>query len=448
MPDTFTEDALDILLVDDSPTYRMILSRAVKGWPMANLVGTAGDGEAGLLAIAEKKPQLVLLDVSMPILDGIETLKRIRSRWMDVDVVMCSGVDADQTGLTMQALSLGALDFIAKPQGDNPTESFASLASALYPLLELALARKHKRLARQAGAYHVPTPASFEPPPPSLSRSTFRSQLGLGGASAPPAASSAPVAPPVSIAPSAPVVPAASAASAAPKTRKEVHGLPPLPAARNAPPAHVPIPVAATTGRHVPPRVELLVVGVSTGGPNALQVVIPKLPADLPFPVLCVQHMPPLFTASLAERLDRISPMRVVEGSDGQRVEKGSMYLAPGGRHMTVVRSGDGRLSLKMTDSAPVNSCRPAVDVLFRSVEDAVGGDVVSVVLTGMGADGAVGVKGLRAKGAWSIAQDEATSVVWGMPGAVAQSGQADEILPLERIADRIVEIARRGGAR
>jgi len=202
------------------------------------------------------------------------------------------------------------------------------------------------------------------------------------------------------------------------------------------------------SGRRPPAHIEALVIGVSTGGPNALHVFVPKLPADLPFPVLCVQHMPPLFTASLAERLDRDSALQVVEGADGQRIEKGCMYIAPGGRHMVVARGPDGRIVLKLSDAPPVNSCRPAVDVLFRSIDEVVGGNVVSVVLTGMGSDGAAGVKVLREKGAWSIVQDEATSVVWGMPGAVAQHGDADEILPLDRISDRIAELARRGGSR
>lgn len=427
MPDTNAAEALDILLVDDSPTYRMILSRAVKGWTPGNLVGTAGDGEAALVAIADKKPHLVLLDVSMPILDGIETLKRIRARWADVDVVMCSGVDASQTGLTMQALSLGALDFIAKPQADNPADSFAALSSALVPLLELALSRKRSRTSRQATQRHAPATA-FEPPP--VTRPMFRSNLE------PPATAQ--------LRTTSPAVPAAPAAP----EKRTSGGLPPLPPAR-----HVAAPTGGSApstgrGRHLPSRIEYLLIGVSTGGPNALQTLIPKLPADLPFPILCVQHMPPLFTASLAERLDRASQIKVVEGSEGQRPEKGVMYLAPGGRHMVLAKGGDGRMCLRMTDTEPVNSCRPSVDVLFRSVDAAFGGDVLTLVLTGMGADGADGVKALRAKGAWSIIQDEATSVVWGMPGAVAQSGQADETFPLERIADRIVEIARRGGAR
>jgi len=415
-----SDEFLDILLVDDSATYRMILARAVKGWPHANLVGSAGDGEAALKLVEEKKPDLVLLDVSMPVLDGIETLKRIRARWSDVDVVMCSGIDASQTGLTMQALSLGALDFVPKPHGDNPAESFAALSASLFPLLELAGNRKRQRQSR-SGAVSARTPS----PPASAgiaAKPAFRSTLGL-----------APAVPP----------PVESGRSAAP-----ARGLPALPPRRIpslARPADNP---PSASGRRPPARIDALVVGVSTGGPNALHVFVPRLPSDLPFPVLCVQHMPPLFTASLAERLDRDSAIHVVEGAEGQRLENGLMYIAPGGRHMVVGRGPDGRFLLRLTDAAPVNSCRPAVDVLFRSVDEQIGGNVVSVILTGMGSDGAQGVRELRAKGAWSIVQDEATSVVWGMPGAVAQQGQADEILPLDRIADRVAELARRGGLR
>lgn len=415
-----SEATLEILLVDDSATYRMILSRAVKGWPRGNLLGSAGDGEAALKIIAEKKPDLVLLDVSMPVLDGIETLKRIRARWSDVDVVMCSGIDASQTGLTMQALSLGALDFLPKPQGDNPAESFAALSTSLYPLLDLALNRKTQRSLRGASS---PRPAAAVIPPPPPVGTRFRSPLGVAN----------------------------TVAEASPTVR--AGGLPPVPA-RRAPipaPAPAPAPLAqpfAASGRRPPGRIEVLVVGVSTGGPNALHVFVPKLPSDLPFPVLCVQHMPPLFTASLAERLDRDSALGVEEGAEGRRLENGRMYIAPGGHHMVVARGPDGRLQIRLSDAAPVNSCRPAVDVLFRSVEEVVGGGVVSVILTGMGSDGASGVRGLRAKGAWSIAQDEASSVVWGMPGAIVQQGLADEILPLDRIADRIAELARRGGVR
>ncbi len=402
MAETESDDKLDVLVVDDSPTYRMILSRTLKGCAFARMVGSAADGEAALVAIAEKRPDLVLLDVSMPVLDGIETLKRIRAKWHDVDVVMCSGVDQNQTGLTMQALSLGALDFVPKPQGDNPAESFAALGASLTPLLELAFGRRNAR-------HPKPRPAKAIAPP--LART----------------------AKPESV--------AAAPATAVPTTAKPAVATRPstLPQA---------IPPTGGPGRRPPARVELVVVGVSTGGPNALQALVPRIPAGFPAPIVCVQHMPPMFTASLAERLDRASKIRVLEAADGMEAAPGHMYIAPGGRHLDVSRGTDGRFRLKLHDAPPVNSCRPSVDVLFDSVAALGIPGILSVVLTGMGCDGAAGVKKLREKGAWSIAQDEATSVVWGMPGAVASQGQADELLPIERVAPRLEELVRSGGAR
>ena len=430
MPETSLEAPLDILVVDDSPTYRMILSRVLRGWPRANLVGTAGDGMAALAAIQEKHPHLVLLDVSMPVLDGIETMRRIRQNHADVDVIMLSGLDAGQTGLTMQALSLGALDFVPKPQGDNPTESFGVLAASLFPLLDLAAARHRRRQSRLEAAKisSVPSPVSrasprLEPPsPPSqVSTPTHPAPDSPGLAFAP------------SVEPRA--APIQQVLLRTPQ-RIQAHAQ-----------AAIPPKSISTSSRKLPVRIDLLAIGVSTGGPNALHAMVPHLPANFPVPIVCVQHMPPLFTASLAERLDRESPLKVVEASDGSVLEAGTFYIAPGGLHMVIVRGGDGRLRVSMRTDPPVHSCRPSVDVLFHSVAEICSGSVVSVVLTGMGSDGADGVGEMRAKGGWSIIQDEATSVVWGMPGAVHAAGNADEILPLESIASRLTEIfARKGG--
>lgn len=415
MAESGSDDKLDVLVVDDSPTYRMILSRTLKGCPFARLAGSAPDGQAALAAIAEKRPDLVLLDVSMPVLDGIETLKRIRAKWHDVDVVMCSGVDQNQTGLTMQALSLGALDFVPKPQGDNPAESFAALGASLTPLLELAFGRRNARNAKARSAKPI------APPP---------SPIGI-------APSSARTAKPESVAP--------SAATAAPVPTPQK---PPVAATARSSTLPQAVPPTGGPGRRPPARVELVVVGVSTGGPNALQAMVPRIPAGFPAPIVCVQHMPPMFTASLAERLDRASKIRVLEAADGMEAAPGHMYIAPGGRHLDVSRGTDGRFRLKLHDAPPVNSCRPSVDVLFDSVAALGIPGILSVVLTGMGCDGAAGVRKLREKGAWSIAQDEATSVVWGMPGAVASQGQADELLPIERVAPRLEELVRSGGGR
>lgn len=415
------EERLDILVVDDSPTYRMILSRAVKGFAWVQLVGSAGDGESALVAIRDKRPNLVLLDVSMPVLDGIETLRRIRAEWLEVDVIMCSGLDSSQTGLTMQALSLGALDFIPKPQGENPTESFAALSASLSPLLDLALSRKRRRLSRMKPQPAPPVAA------PAVPRQIAAPKDAPKAIAAPSPAPARPVPPPT-----------ASPVASRDAPRTEIR-------------SHVPdaIPSRSNLARKLPAKIELVVFGVSTGGPNALHALVPKLPGNFPVPIVCVQHMPPLFTASLAERLDRDAALSVQEARDGAIVGAGTFLIAPGGRHLAVVRAADGRFRAVLRDDPPVHSCRPSVDILFQSACEAAPGATVSVILTGMGSDGADGTRSLRSLGGWSIVQDEATSVVWGMPGAVHALGQVDETLPIEAIAQRLTEIVeRRGGAR
>jgi two-component system chemotaxis response regulator CheB len=182
----------------------------------------------------------------------------------------------------------------------------------------------------------------------------------------------------------------------------------------------------------------VLVIGSSTGGPEALARVLPALPASLPVPVLVVQHMPPVFTRQFAQRLDRLSALRVVEAVDGTPLRPGTVHLAPGDHHL-VVRSAGRGLATALNQAPPENFCRPAVDPLFRSAVAAFDGAVLGVVLTGMGSDGRAGAAEIRSGGGHVIVQDQATSVVWGMPGAIAQAGLADEILPLDRIAETIV---------
>ncbi len=190
----------------------------------------------------------------------------------------------------------------------------------------------------------------------------------------------------------------------------------------------------------LPKIIEVVALGVSTGGPNALMKVIPHLEPDFPVPILAVQHMPPTFISSLTKRLNLYSHIPVVEGKDGQKIEKGTMYIAPGISHMTVKKS-PGKTSLVLSDSAPVNSCKPSADVLFRSIGEIYGGNVLTVILTGMGKDGAEGVSFIREKGGYSIVQDERTSVIWGMPGEIVKARDADEILSLDKIACRITEL-------
>ena len=201
------------------------------------------------------------------------------------------------------------------------------------------------------------------------------------------------------------------------------------------PPPPPPRAAAPRTGPGKKPGV--LVIGSSTGGPEALAQVLPKLPANLPVPVLVVQHMPPVFTRQFAQRLDRLSPLRVVEAADGSPLVPGTVHLAPGDHHLVVRTSARGQHT-GLNQGPPENFCRPAVDPLFRSVVTAYDGAVLAVVLTGMGSDGRNGAAEIRAAGGTVVVQDQASSVVWGMPGAIASAGLADEILPLDRIPDAI----------
>jgi two-component system chemotaxis response regulator CheB len=189
-----------------------------------------------------------------------------------------------------------------------------------------------------------------------------------------------------------------------------------------------------------PPRqVDVLAVGCSTGGPEALTAVLRHLPADLPVPVVVVQHMPPVFTRLFAERLDRAGNLSVSEAVDGTTLRPGHVYIAPGDHHLEVVRVGTA-VRTRLQDGPPENFCRPAVDVLFRSVAAAYRGAALGLVLTGMGQDGKRGAEHLRSGGARIVVQDEASSVVWGMPGAVATAGLADSVLPLDQIGSAVLE--------
>ncbi|WP_305784847.1 protein-glutamate methylesterase/protein-glutamine glutaminase [Symbioplanes lichenis] len=193
-------------------------------------------------------------------------------------------------------------------------------------------------------------------------------------------------------------------------------------------------------------RVDILAIGSSTGGPDALTKVFQGLPADLPVPIVVTQHMPPVFTRMFAERLDRSTPLRVVEATDGMELTAGTAYIAPGDKHLVLQRRGTATLT-QLSGAPPENSCRPAVDVMFRSVSALYGAAVHATVLTGMGYDGRSGAKVLRDAGAEILAQDEATSVVWGMPGAVVGANLADEVLPLDRIAAALVQRVQVGRA-
>ena len=347
---------LRVLVVDDAVVMRRLLSQVLEEDEDLTVV-TAANGRIGLSKLTQVTPDAVVLDIEMPELDGLGTLRELRKTHPDLPVIMFSTLTERGAAATLEAMSLGASDYVTKPANvGSVNESMERMRSELVPRIKALCARQR--------------PA---PPIPSGQQPVERAR-------------------------------------------------PTLP---------------ELVGRLDRPRVDVVAIGSSTGGPNALHDVLAHLPGNLPVPVLVTQHMPPVFTRLLAERLDGNCALAVREATGGEALHPGSVWLAPGDHHLVVRPSPDGPV-LAIEDGPPENSCRPAVDVLFRSVAHTFGGRTLAVVLTGMGADGHRGCELLSESGAGVIVQDEASSVVWGMPGAVARAGLAEEVLPLDQIAAAI----------
>lgn len=369
-----------VLVVDDSVVIRRLLTAIIDADLELEVAGVAANGRIAIERVRQLRPDIVTLDVEMPELDGIETLELLRAEHPTLPIVMFSTLTVRGAAATLDALTRGASDYVSKP---------ANVGS-----VNLAMERVRSELVPKLKALCHRTDVHDH----DHDRDHDRAHR---------------VAPAGSAQPGAAAAPAGRAESAA---------------------------------RRVAPsgRVELVAIGSSTGGPNALGEVLRALPASLAVPVVVVQHMPPVFTALLAQRLDATCAVSVHEGAPGTPLEPGHVYIAPGDHHMVVV-DRHGCRELDTNQDEPEHFCRPAVDVLFRSVAASVGGHVLAVVLTGMGTDGQEGAGRLRDLGARVIVQDRPTSVVWGMPGAVATAGYADEILPLGQIGGRIDELVASG---
>jgi two-component system, chemotaxis family, protein-glutamate methylesterase/glutaminase len=350
-----------ILVVDDSVVIRKVLTDALACDPAVEVAGAASDGRLALAKIGQLKPDIITLDVEMPNMSGLETIKEIRKSHPHLPIIMFSTLTERGATTTLDALALGASDYVAKPSNTGSLDvTMLRIQEDLLP--------KIKALCGRGFGDKKPT---FPPPKP---------------------------------------------------------------------------PQAVAVAERAKARIEVLAIGTSTGGPNALAEVIPAISADFPVPILIVQHMPPLFTRLLADRLDKAASITVQEGQPGTRLEPGHAWIAPGDYHMVLERRAAG-VYLAMNQNPPENSCRPAVDVLFRSVAATYGANALAVVLTGMGSDGVLGSQAVREKGGRVYVQDEATSVVWGMPGQTAAAGFADQIYPLGSIAveiDRHVRSSRR----
>jgi two-component system, chemotaxis family, protein-glutamate methylesterase/glutaminase len=388
---------LKVMIVDDSAVVRKVLTEAMSSDPSIEVVGIAANGKIALAKIPVLKPDIITLDVEMPEMDGLETLAAVRKLYPTLPVIMFSTLTDRGTQITVDALALGANDYLAKPSNTGSlTATVKAIREELIP--------KIKVFCKQTCALTYPSNQADGGTAPG-----YRLSTGVG----------------------APL---------------NTNGIPNRVAESTSRSAGVSWPTkpVSPSFSQAGQRMDAVVIGTSTGGPNALTQVLPLLPADFPVPILVVQHMPPVFTARLAERLDQLSKLSVVEAVEGMAVVPGRVYLAPGDFHMTVQRQGTS-VKIKLNQEAAENSCRPAVDVLFRSAIQTWGGNLMAVVLTGMGQDGMKGSETIRESGGTILAQDEATSVVWGMPGAVCRAGLAHEVLPLMDIPVALERYLKRG---
>ncbi len=374
-------DPVNVLVVDDSALMRNLVSKMIEATPGLKVADRAMNGLFALQKIPRCNPDVIVLDIEMPEMNGIEFLKERRRLGIEIPVVVLSAVAKKGAEVTMEALALGAADFITKPSG-SVSSDIHTVAGELARLLLAYGTQYQKSRGKTPAAY------PFESPELMLEKEP--------GTSAPPP-----------------------------------------PAARRPPkPAEKPVPSRS------PGPVDLVAIGISTGGPNALRQVFARIDPRLVPPVVVVQHMPPGFTEEFARSLDRICPLDVKEAADGDLLKPGRVLIAPGDKHLLVEKKSLAAVA-RLSDAPPENGHRPSADVLFASVAREYGNRALGVIMTGMGRDGARELGALFREGGITLGQDEASSVVYGMPKVAFELGHVTEQVPLERMADRISELAR-----
>jgi len=356
-----------VMVVDDSAVIRGLMRRWLEAEPDILVVAAAGDGEAALRGAAAARPDVLLLDIEMPKLDGVSALPRLLEADPELKVIMSSTLTLRNAEISLRALALGAADYVSKPSASRELHAAEGFRRELLDKVRALAGARRRRLRPAPPA--APQPASPEPP-----------------------------------------------------ARKPI-----------------------VLRRHVLVPPKAIVVGSSTGGPQALSVFLGAVGRRVRQPILVAQHMPPGFTRILAEHLSKQTGADVREAVAGESVVAGRIYVAPGDWHMSI-DAARGAPAIRLERSAPVNFCRPAVDPLFASAAQAFGAAALAVVLTGMGQDGLVGGRAVAGAGGALLAQDEATSVVWGMPGAVATAGLCSAVLPISELGPATVRLAQ-GGA-
>lgn len=356
------KNPIKVLIIDDSAVVRRLLSDMLSRDREIQVVGTAVDAFMAREKIKKLRPDVLTLDVEMPKMDGITFLRNLM-RLHPLPVIMVSTLTEKGAGVTLDALSLGAVDFVCKPKIDI-TNSFDDYADEIIGKIKVAARSRVKQLTATRQAARPVAPANVK------------------------------------------------------YTIDEV-----MP--------------DASRSRHFKTTDKLIAIGASTGGTEAIKEILVQLPLGVPG-IVVTQHIPASFSKAFADRVNQHALLDVTEAKDGELIVPGHVYIAPGDRHLMVVRDG-ARWRCKLSDDVPVNRHKPSVDVLFRSVATSAGPNAMGVILTGMGKDGAKGLLDMKDNGALTIAQDEASSVVWGMPGSAVELGAADEVMPLENISQRIV---------
>jgi two-component system chemotaxis response regulator CheB len=488
-----------ILVVDDSVVIRKLLTATLANVPGMEVVATAALGKIALAKIPQVQPDIVILDVEMPEMDGIETLKLIRKDAPRLPVIMFSTKTERGAAATIEALTCGASDYVTKPSNvGNVLTAMARVRDEMVPKIQAltgggapgvrppagppvpiaqlaAVAPATSRATIKMASEAVLRPPAVEPRVPEPRAATRFAAVpampapitpvaAVANAAADPRATArfSALAPPAAAPPQVP--PPGSVAGPEPRPTTRFAALQdslamiampgmaaPVAPAPGPPPAAPPPPaeprVTAIRFGALRRPVDIVAIGASTGGPNALATLLMQLPAEFPAPIVIVQHMLATFTRHFAERLASQCKIKIVEAVAGQALEPGHAYIARGDYHLLVERRG-GRPGLVMNQDEFENYCRPAVDVLFRSVAQAYGPGALAVVLTGMGHDGLAGCGAIREAGGDVIVQDEATSVVWGMPGFVARAGLASQIMPIDQLGGELRRRVVLGGPR
>jgi two-component system chemotaxis response regulator CheB len=376
-------EPLKALVIDDTIVYRKIVGDVLSAIPGIKVVGTANNGKIAMSKIKTLKPDIITLDIEMPEMNGLDVLKRLIDEAPDIKTIMVSTLTREGGEMTIKALELGAFDFIPKPLEGTMKENTDKIFEALVPIVKVLKRKFEIKSILQGRRTGNKTPVAV-------------------------------------------------------KERKKS----PLVRSR---PDDIIERMKKLTKRTASQRSEIVTIGISTGGPNALAKMMPCLPGDIGVPILIVQHMPPIFTQSLAKSLDAKCAIKVKEAAEGDVIEPNVAFIAPGGKQMKIVAGTDGLTrKIKITDDPPENSCKPSVDYLFRSVASHYVGRSTGVIMTGMGSDGTRGLADIKENGGVVIAQNEETCTVFGMPKDPIEKKIADIIAPLDQIASEITKTVKK----